>query len=608
MTRPPRRYIAITIALLLLAVWAARIDVPNMTGPIKGDEATYIAMAFSVAEDADLKYKREDYQRFVELYGQGPEGVFLKRSMDLDWTLRAGWPPLSAELVPVPPTAELDYAKPFAFSVVAAPFVRLLGPGGLLLFNGLLLALSLLCAVAFCRARMGPVSGTLLGISFICASVVPVYVVWQTPEVFNFTLVLVAYFLWLYKEVAPPSAPSWIRHPGWDWVAAVLLAAATFSKPPNAPLIAPLVLVAWHRRQLMRGLGLGLVFGLVAGGLFGLNALIAGDWNYQGGDRASFYTRFPFDEQGTVFASGNPMSTNEANDQNILEPGFLFPMLQKNLVYFFVGRDAGLIPYFFPGALILLLWLARIWRSTPWQWATALACGLSVLALLVLAPLSWNGGGGPIGNRYFLSLYPALLFLVPAGTGMLGSVLALGGGALFLSGILLHPVAASQKPWLNPERWPLRELPVEFTLINDLPVFLNQQRGRVLVSEDPEVFLYYMDGNTYFQEAEGFWVAPGTADIVVRTAKPLTGLDLGLRSPIDNEVRISLGESRAPVSLRAGEEQTVRFRPEPGVHANGYQILLRIETSKGFYPKDLDPDATDTRHLGVFVRPTYEAR
>ena len=43
---------------------------------------------------------------------------------------------------------------------------------------------------------------------------VPIYLVFLAPEIFNFTLVTVAYFLWLYKEVAPakattPQSPTW---------------------------------------------------------------------------------------------------------------------------------------------------------------------------------------------------------------------------------------------------------------------------------------------------------------------------------------------------------------------------------------------------------------
>ncbi len=608
-----RATIAVAGAVLLaLVVGAAHLDVPRLAGPIKGDEATYIAMAFSLAKDGDLKYRQEDFVRFKSLYGTGPNGIFLKRHYNLRWEWRAGWPPLRLERVAAPADQELDYGKAFAYAVLAAPFAAVAGLGGLLLMNLLLLALCIWCAVTFCRARLGSVAGTLLGAAFVGASVVPVYGVWMTSEVFNFTLVFVAYFLWLYKKVAPDSANRWLRWPGVDWVAAVLLGVATFSKPPNALLILPLVADALVRRRWRRSAVIAMLFLAGSVGLFAMNGLISGQANYQGGsalDRKYFVTNFPFDGRGTRFdTTGSEMATNSADDENILSPSFVFGHLRYNVPYFFVGRDAGLVPYFFPGALILAWWLFRIRRAPLWQWTTAITCLGSALALLILAPASWNGGGGPIGNRYFLSIYPALLFLVPAGatwfSGSMATAAALVG-MTFVGPILVHPFTASQKVWLNPEHWPLRLLPVEMTLINDLPVFLNPQRGRVKVSDNPEVFLYYMDGHTYFQEPTGFWVAPGTADIVVRTEWPLTRLDLGLRSAVANTVRVSIGGRAQQVSLRPSEETRLQFRPAPGVHANGYEVLLEITTSSGFYPKDFDPHATDTRHLGVFIEPTY---
>ena len=49
-------------------------------------------------------------------------------------------------------------------------------------------------------------------------------------------------------------------------------------------------------RKIRRVLLPTVVFLLVAGGLFGVNMLITGDWNYQGGGdrRKSYYTEFPF--------------------------------------------------------------------------------------------------------------------------------------------------------------------------------------------------------------------------------------------------------------------------------------------------------------------------
>jgi hypothetical protein len=193
--------------------------VPRLTGKIKGDEATYISMAFSVAKDRDLKYRPEDYRRFVAMYGTGPEGIFLKRTLNLNWRLRAGWPPVQITKSPVSSDVELDYGKPFAYAVAAAPFVAVFGLGGLLLFNILLLVLSAWCTVTFGRARTTPgwradrtdlyrcISGSGL-CRMVDAGDVQLYVdPWRV-------------FSWLYKEVASPDASRWIRRPELDWVAA----------------------------------------------------------------------------------------------------------------------------------------------------------------------------------------------------------------------------------------------------------------------------------------------------------------------------------------------------------------------------------------------------
>ena len=44
--------------------------------------------------------------------------------------------------------------------------------------------------------------------ALVLASIVPGYIVWTTPELFNLVVVTVAYFCWLYKEVCPPWLPA----------------------------------------------------------------------------------------------------------------------------------------------------------------------------------------------------------------------------------------------------------------------------------------------------------------------------------------------------------------------------------------------------------------
>jgi hypothetical protein len=237
---------------------------------------------------------------------------------------------------------------------------------------------------------------------------------------------------------------------------------------------------------------------------------------------------------------------------------------------------------------------------------TFLAFVGSCLGLLIVAPASWNGGGGALGNRYFIAIYPVLLFLVPAGAGLWQVIATAVAGLCCIGFLFVHPFAYSKSVWKVPEHRPLRWFPIELTIMENLPVRLIRERGRILVEHNPEVFLYYMDGNTYDQEPDGFWVAgPGTADIVIRTALPLTQLDLVLRSNVANEVVVSLGGRSVPVSLIPDEEKSVHFRPGAGVHANGYEVVWTIKTSAGFRPQAFDPTSTDMRQLGVFIKPTY---
>src|SRR5204862_4197660 len=71
----PVAVVALAVALLA----AVSVDVVRAGYGVKGDEATYVAMALSMAYDGDLTYERRDLERFYGLYQTGPEGVFLKR-------------------------------------------------------------------------------------------------------------------------------------------------------------------------------------------------------------------------------------------------------------------------------------------------------------------------------------------------------------------------------------------------------------------------------------------------------------------------------------------------------------------------------------------------
>jgi hypothetical protein len=296
-------------------------------------------------------------------------------------------------------------------------------------------------------------------------------------------------------------------------------------------------------------------------------------------------------------------------------------LLPRNTWYFLVGRDAGLLPFFFPGLAIAILWLVRLRRATAWQVATALGFVAGAVGWLIFVPYTWNGGGGAPGNRYILSTYPLLLFLVPQGTRVFFGFVAAAVGLTFTAPMIWAPVNASVKPWLTVERRPFTVLPVELTLINDLPIALTGgERWRIVVSDDPAVFVYYMDRHAFGMEGgdpgqppHAQWIAgDATADIIIKTETPLTKLTLDIQGKyVSNDVTVSLEDERQSAHLDPGGRATMVFTPRPGVWvAARYADVLRITTTKGFVPANVEPvppgGTPDTRFLGVFVTYHFE--
>lgn len=596
------------LAALVLPVAAAALIPLDPGFGINGDEATYVAMALSVAYDGDLRYGPGDLHRFQQFYGTGPEGIFLQQGYDLHVSLAAGWPPVRVTRTRRAPRDGLSFGKAFAYPIAAAPFVRVGGLRGLLLLNLLLLSAVVWMGWTFASMRLGSGAAGVLAVAFVVASIVALFAVWRTPEVFNFALVFAAYFLWLYKEVASPEdldGRRWLAHPATDYLAAGLLGLATFSKPPNALLIGPLAMTLLLARRWPRWVGICAIFLLMSAGAFAVNGLISGELNYQGGDRRTFYGRFPYSDRTATFDQmGSAMVTDDSDAQSLFAPAVFWPLLKHNAGYFVAGRDAGLLPYFFPGVVILGVWLARPRSWTRWQVLSALALAASIFAMLALVPYSWNGGGGPPGNRYFLSLYPVLFFLLPAAAPRWPAGVALAG-LIVTAPLLLHPLTASSQPWRNVEHGVVRLLPVELTMVDDLPVRLAPDRSRIPFGN---ALLYLLDASTFPPEKTGFWVAgDARAEIIVRTDGPLERVTFELRSVVPNHVSLSFGGRATSLDLQPNTPATVLLDAGPGVvYTHGSRAyVLAITTSNGFVPRQIEAGSLDGRFLGVFVRPGF---
>jgi hypothetical protein len=615
--------------LLLLLAFALTIDFPKAVHGFKGDEATYYSLGHSLARDFDFAFERKDLIRVWEEF-PGPEGIFLKRGKVVHLRRSRAFPFLRWVKTDDPVRTRLYYGKPYIYPLAAAPFVFLFGTNGFLVLHALLLSLDFFLAYtflsAFARSDLAALAYT---IAFFTASIVPVQMVWLTPELFNFSLVLYAFFLWTYKEAGPDARhegatpAGFLYGRGTDYLAAALIGVLTFSKPNHAILLFPLCALAVWRRQWRHAAVMVLVWTMSTGALFGLNAATSGEFNYQGGDRKTFYgyTGFPFANDRETFESINPTVLREAVlPTGVLVNQYTLTVLRHNLVYFVVGRFSGLLPYFFPGIVSLALFLARPPRRL-WQWLIVATIAGAALTLLVLTPYTYSGGGGPVGNRYFLSFYPLFLFLTPSLGTLWSSFVALAVGAMFTAKIVLNPIYSSFNPGEHAKAGPLRWLPIELTLLNDLPVAAHPERAKRLLGGTPPVLAYFPDDNAYDTEGDAFWVkGDARTEVILRgpvadighgrfVTKAITNLTFEVQNGArPDRVSVSTGRASRTLTMQPGDVVRVTLPVEDGVpyhrqeQPTSFVYVVSIGTTSGFVPFLEAPGASDSRFLGARIR------
>ena len=600
------------IFLCVYGALALAVDFPRAGYGFHSDEATYYMMAHSLVQDGDLAYRKEDLVRVWKEYSSGPAGLFLKRGRTLSGK-------------PDPDAARYFFGKAFIYPLVAAPFVAVFGTNGFLVLHALLIAVVLLCGYLFLHARSSAWPSAILSAAFVMASVVPVYFVWMMPELFNFSLAFLAYFCWLYKEVARPDASprgtAWLFTSRSDLAMAVLLGVATFSKPTNALLfLAPVLWTVGH----LKGAGLKrlamptLAFVAVAAGLFAVNMAVSGDWNYQGGgDRRSYYFEFPFQNDVPVHDLGVSKSREDVLSHVIFNPRTFTSNLFHNLEYFFIGRYAGMLGYYFPGLFAILALLASRKRA-GWQWLVLAAALAQGLIFVVATPYTWSGGG--VGNRYFAGGYGVMLFMLPPIDSIAAAFVPWAIGGLFVAPMVMNPFVASFRPNENAKAGPLRLLPVELTLLNDLPVWTEGDRARVWFGDlgggDPGFLVSFLDDNVHGREPDrSFWTrGDSRAELVIKAGQPIRRAYFTVSAgPVPVDVTVRLGGRRYDVHVDAGGVQQITAAMPAGVafekEVEGVRVWhVTITTKGGFTPIFFDATSNDARYLGARVQPMLERR
>ena len=268
--------------------------------------------------------------------------------------------------------------------------------------------------------------------------------------------------------------------------------------------------------------------------------------------------------------------------------------------------------------LAMLALLAAPRRRPGWQWLVLGAALLQGLIFLVLTPYTWSGGG--VGNRYYFSGYGVMLFLLPPIESIALAFTPWVVGALFVAPMVMNPFVAAFRPNENAKAGPLRLLPVELTLLNDLPVWTEGERARSWFGElgqgDPGFLLSFLDDNAYGREEDkSFWIrGESRADFVIKTNRPIRKATFTIAAgPVAADVKITISGRSQSLHLEPGQSTQVAMAMPPGLPfekeiQGGMLWIASISCSSGFSPIFYDPGAKDARYLGVRVKPMLEAR
>jgi hypothetical protein len=201
---------------------------------------------------------------------------------------------------------------------------------------------------------------------------------------------------------------------------------------------------------------------------------------------------------------------------------------------------------------------------------------------------------------------------------------------LFTAQLVTNPFYVSFRPAEHTKRGPYRLLPVELSLLNDLPVNVTPSRVKQPLGGTPAISAYFLDDNAYAREGDAFWVrGRSRADVMLRApivievtpagdvARSLrvTRLEVQLETgALANRVTVRTGRDTQTIEIPPNDARTLTlamppglpYKPFPDLPTN-YVYLLSVASESGFVPL-FESGARDARFLGVFVRliPHYD--
>lgn len=524
--------------------------------------------ALSLAWDGDLTYGRADYDRYVRLFGREPEALALESG--------AGG-------------ARIGFARPPAYAVLAAPFVRVSPRRGPALLNWLLLAVAATGSALVLERRAGPWAPAWIAL-FLAGTTAFTLLPLASPGTFRLAASALAWALVVHAMPLEGRRP--LRGDALRWsLAGSLLALATVASVDGLTLLPALAAAAWLAlswpRRGVAVLALAAAAALTAGASFGVSALARGglgpveravfspstgypavdfeaaEWRRPAASAAGAASgRGGLDFPATGMAARRGLDPRTAvtaarQGLDLRAAGGIDP---ETALHALAGRTVGIAPYGVP------LVAAALWGllAAGWRRVLLLAALASVGARVVFFPFDLGDESALFGPGGAGAVLPMFWFLA-ARLGPVRVAVVAASSALFLHPLWLRPVAA-MGPSPAPESVLHRLLPAE-----------TGQRPRAGEPADlfvGDVWLRPVAGGmTPFGES-GLLIEGGSAEFLVAWRPAAAAGNAQVRA---------LDPERRPAAVEAGDAQARTLGPERrsdgGAGRPGCRVVLEHDAA-----------------------------